>query len=847
MIEHGKHWKLLTDKPDAFSPSISLAMYQDERLQTKRAELQLFLSRCDQKIAILRQAADIETDVLRKFQYQQQLLQEEQRRTAIEEEIFQIIARAETATSIAHSAKTYLVDTPPFVDDGASATRSHEIKALYTLLTRPHASGVLMTGLSGIGKTTLAALVYHYVEHLRFSDKRFFTDQSIWLKMEPTTTLVDIVDALYRALNRTLPASSHNAAPSLLSNELFRLLNTLEQPRLIVLDQFEELLDVRTGLVRNAQDGIAALFQFLVHRHCRCRFLLVSRFAPWGLPAYPPLYLPTFEIPPLQIHEGVALLRLWGVQGLRDELEEAVAYCQGHAQALLVLRSMLTLDSTISLSALSREAAQRQRWIGKAAHEFLAYCYIHQLGRNQNLLLRSFSLYRNPIPENAVLEMLRQEDQALGAPISSSRRSTIDELLSLKLLSSQISRYTVPSVVAESIRLCFQQEDAPSFQQAHACAAHYYLQLARGKSHLKRQRKNMDDISELIEAVWHLCQAQSYEQAYNLWRDEQLFITLYRWGESAVLREIYQQFLNWEEGLTATIYNELGDIAAMQGQMAEAQRYFTHALSLCSDESSGEEQIILLSNIGDMCSKLKQWDEAQSQYQEALRICDEKSIATGMKGVVLNNLGNLLYEKNRQGQETDQADVIAEYALAISYYEQALSLYQRFDVPDEIVRTLNNLGRVYSICQRKAEAQSTYLQALSLSQRTGERRIEAASLANLGLLCSEQADLEHAQIYYKQALLIFHQFGNSWEEAELLRNLGTLFLLRQHYDVGLASFILARDIFHALECPEQGKIPAWVEAELRLALKQGNYEEWFQEIERNPIPLLERTLYSTVQ
>lgn len=831
----------MADEPNQSHTSISLAIYQRERLERKRAELQLSLDLSDEKIALLRRAVDLETDVLRKFQYQQQQLQEVQRRTAIEEEIYKIIAIAETATPVSRSTATYLSDIPPFIDPGSIEPRTRGVETIYALLTRSNASGVFMTGLSGIGKTTLAALVYHHVEQLRISGESIFTNQSIWLEMNATITLADIADALCRHLDRTL-SGSRNPAPPLLAWELFRLLDTLEHPRLIVLDQFEALLDARTGRVRNTQDGIAALLQCLVHRHCRCRLLLISRFAPWGMPAYSPSYMPTFEVPPLETHEGVALLRLWGMQGWRDELEEAVKYCQGHAQTIVFLQTIRTLDSNVSLSALSREVTHRQQWIGNATREFLEYCYMHQLGHDQRLLLRSFSIYRKPIPEDAVLEMLRLEDQTLSIATSSSRRAILDVLLFLKLLNTQASRYIVPNVVAEAIRICFQQEDTPAFQQAHACAASYYIQLARGKSRLKKQRKSMDDISEWIEAVWHLCQAQSYEQAYKLWKEEQIYVALRRWGESAILGEIYQQLLNWPEGLTATIYNELGEIAAMQGQVSEAQKYFTHALSLCSAESSGEEQVTLLSNIGDMCSKLEQWEEAQSQYQEALQICEEQPIPPEVRGVVLNNLGNLIYEQVRLRPAAEQVDGSEEYTLALSYYERALALYQQANAPDEIIRTLNNLGRVHAICQRKAEAKSSYLQALAFSRQIGARWTEATSLGNLGLLCSKEANFGQAQAYYEQALRIFHQLGSSWEEAKLFRNLGNLSLLHQRYDVGLAYFILARDIFLALECPEQGKIPAWVEAELNLVQEKGDYEKWFQAIERNPIPLLEHVL-----
>lgn len=747
------------------------------------------------------------------------------------------------ASALATSApEAHLIDIPP--DPSSIEPRPNAVEAIYASLIRSGASGVFLTGLSGIGKTKLAALVYHHVEQLRIYGNCMFADQSIWLEMNATTTLANIVDMLCRNLRRTLPGA-WNLAPSLLALELFRLLNTLDFPRLIIFDQFEALLDARTGQVRNPHDGIAALLQLLAHHPCRCRFLLVSRFAPWGMPAYSPLHLQEVGAPSLETHEGVALLRLWGVQGWRNELEDAVKYCQGHVQAIVCLQAVLKLDSNVSLSAFFHDAAHRQRWIGEAARTFVEYSYMHQLSHEQRLLLRSFSIYRQPTPQSAVLDMLRMEDEVLGMYISPKRRAGLDLLLSLKLIYPKpVQCYAVPPVVAEAIRACFQQEDGLAFQQAHACAARYYIERAGDKNRtLKEQRTKIDDIWELVEAIWHLCQAQSYEQAFKLLQEEQIFTSLRRWGESTVLKEIYQQFLNWQEGRTATIYNALGEIAVIQGQAYEARQYFTHALSLYSSGSSGEEQVTLLSNLGAVYRKLGQLEEAQSQYQKALRICEEEAITAEARGVVLNNLGNLLYERGCKKQTAEQADDAEEYALAISYYEHALSLYQQANIADEAVRTLNNLGHIYSAWQRKAEAESYYRQALLLSQQIGAQWAQAVSLGNLGLLSREEANLGQAQVYYEQALRIFHQIGSSWEEATLLRNLGNLYLLRQRYDVALACFILARDIFIILQYPEHGKIPDWVKAELSLALNKINYEDWFQAIEQNPIALLEQIVY----
>jgi len=93
-------------------------------------------------------------------------------------------------------------------------------------------------------------------------------------------------------------------------------------------------------------------------------------------------------------------------------------------------------------------------------------------------------------------------------------------------------------------------------------------------------------------------------------------------------------------------------------------------------------------------------------------------------------------------------------------------------------------------------------------------------------------------------ILFCHEEQSQYQKA-LPRNLGNVYILNQRYNIALASFILARDIFIALQSPERGKIPDRVEAELDLTLDGTNYEDWFQTISQDPISLLEQTLYDT--
>jgi hypothetical protein len=93
---------------------------------------------------------------------------------------------------------------------------------------------------------------------------------------------------------------------------LFNALKTAEKPRLVVLDQFENLLDSQTGHVLADRPGIGEWIDVLNSQkleQCGCRELLTSRPRPKGTREYPPTCLQEYSVAGLEITEGTALLR----------------------------------------------------------------------------------------------------------------------------------------------------------------------------------------------------------------------------------------------------------------------------------------------------------------------------------------------------------------------------------------------------------------------------------------------------------------------------------------------------------------------------------------------------------
>src|SRR2546425_1308371 len=194
-----------------------------------------------------------------------------------------------------------ILGLPPPTHPQSVQQRPGAVLDIYTKLTRTDTTALVLTGLAGVGKSTLAALVYRYAEEQRQAGEEPFKAEPLWLKINPTVTMVDLATTLFEALGKPLP-DVHT--PQNLATVLFQMLNTVHEPRLIVLDQFEELLDLQTKQTSAGRQGVGEWLDALNSQPCKCRLLLTSRSLPQGTRVYPSTYLKEYAVKGLAMQEG---------------------------------------------------------------------------------------------------------------------------------------------------------------------------------------------------------------------------------------------------------------------------------------------------------------------------------------------------------------------------------------------------------------------------------------------------------------------------------------------------------------------------------------------------------------
>jgi len=562
----------------------------------------------------------------------------------------------------------------PLPTDSRSIQQREEVvKEIYALLIDSDTAAVVLTGIGGIGKSTLAALVMNCAERERRIGKGPIRRDPVMLRINGNTTFLELAANLFAAVEKPMPDLS-GAPPQ---NQAFAVVNALnttgaaDMPRLIILDQFENLLDPQSGQALAMNVGVGELIDALNSQSCACRVLLTSRPRPRGTRSDAPASLRIYPVGGLDMREGVALLRSQGIAGSETELCEAVKRCNGHALSLTLL-SQLLQSYGVSLATLLHDPAYRQLWEGRIANKLLDRIF-DCLPEPSRQLLCACSIYREAVPIDALLAVNTNltRMQAL---------TTLGSLLEQHLFQAQATsgHYLLHPIVATYAEQHFVVNDVlankHAMQNAHAQAAHYYLQEVVVRYPEFDKRGQISDVQPLIEAVWQFCQAGSYQEAYELMEHEGLFGDLRRWGGNTILLELCQLLLaeNWEftPQQKALIYSNIASTSGVLGQKQEALKYYEQALRIFGEVGDRGGEGTTLNNLGRVYNALGQKQEALKYYEQALEL-HKKVQNPFMEGITLHNMG-MIYSSQRR------------YEIALACILLAKMLFERVQSPSDV-------------------------------------------------------------------------------------------------------------------------------------------------------------------
>ena len=622
--------------------------------------------------------------------------------------------------------------------------RENELDNMYNLL-EARATTLLVPGIAGIGKTTMASklierfmhrrnLLYHRCQDWEGS-RSFFESVGEWLANIGDSTFADYI--------ATTPVPKPAEAANL-------LINALEgTPTLIVVDDFHKVSD------STLHQTFQAMALGLLGSEEKIGLVLFSRSFKPVVPSKDAEGRIASLVLPLDGLDSLSGRKL--LSSFTDLQDEQWLYIHG-----------ISRGHPLVLELINRGAS------ATAFHETLEnYVTVEifsKLSAEQKRVLSVLSIFREPVSIDALAEQNLDID-------------TLDSLVEQGLARQVDSEiYDVHDLIREFLLRSI--DDQTKFD-LHAKCSNWY-------------KKSSQTPGYTIELIFHLLSSDNMAEAASLIVEDGR--TLISQGHMELLGLIGSITLDdIPQDMLANILQFKGEILSLLGRFEEAKVAFGSAQEQALKGKNHSIQAEALSALADISLKQGSLDESLTMHKEALEIYIKQKDAVGAARSY-NNMGYLLRRKNDNSKaiesyseverilgENDDSELISsQLILARSLMDlgeidrsrdHALTAFDKTEKSNDKqlhARAQAVLGRYYAKVGDLDVASHHYSQALEAMNEEGDILAMVDITILLGEVLQDSGKNDEAMEHFREALVIAEANDLRMQIGELLIRLGSV-------------------------------------------------------------------------
>jgi len=620
--------------------------------------------------------------------------------------------------------------------------RTTELDNMVNLL-EARATTLLVPGIAGIGKTTMASklierfmhrrnLLYHRCQDWEGS-RSFFESVADWL-----SSMGNVDFSTYLA-----------ATPVPQPADAARILvEALEgTPSLLVIDDFHKVSDM------------------VLHQTFQAMSLaLLGSEEKIGLVIFSRSFKP---VVPTKDAEGRIASLVLPLDGLDPE----------SGRKLLTSFETLEDEQWLHIHGLSRGHPLVLELINRGAsagafHETLEnYVTVEifsKLSAEQKRVLSALSIFREPVELDALAQQQLDTDELDGLVESGLARQADSET------------YDVHDLIREFLLRSL----SPALRQEfHGKCVEWYL----------KQTQNHD---MLIELIYHSIQAAQYEEASNLVVTEGRQLISQGYMELlGLIEQIETDDLSPD--VVVRMAQLQGDILALLGRLEEAEEVLSATLERAKKSADELIQAEILSSMADVSRKQGDSDLSLSRHKQALKHYIARGHAR-WAARTYNNIGYLLRRKNERAKaleaygeveailadSEDDELINSQITLARALIslgevdrarEHAMASHERTAEMGDVLlhaRAQGVLGRYYSKVEQSELALFHYSEALEAMTEAGDVQSLVEITMLLGEVLHDAGRTDEAMEHYSQALVLAEANDLRMQIGELLTRLG---------------------------------------------------------------------------
>jgi len=642
-------------------------------------------------------------------------------------------------------------------------------------------AALLLTGIGGIGKTTLAtAAARRYGWH--------FTGGVVSVSAKDVTGfgVSNVVSAIDAALGTEAGKTVDSVSTAL------NILN--DGPHLLILDNLE------TMETREARRDLAH-FVARLDAGSGARAILTMR--PRALPEFSSVRHRELRVGPLPRAEAVKLLidraqddGRKRMAGHEAEVADAAHYHPSlltfaagrlHLAPLNVVLNWLRdlrgdeLDEEIP-ARLGAMIADVEQAAPGAAH-LLCTLAVFSGGATTEAIETVYATSPSlPIPQSdGSLPLSGNLPTGEGAGMGVT--TTLTELVKGNLAELDATdRYSLQSLVAQWARRHgpYTPEEWRAAGRKHA---EYFLAFAQKH---KQEYRALEPELENLQAAFAFVTAEATRDdeltALLVEAMDSLSITLKKGFDVALARSLaelakhsHSEQLGDKAGLART-YDNTG-LILMGRDSTAALDWFKKSvaireelvLSLGGDTNAAHSMANTCMNIGLLYKN-------RGDYAAALEWC-EKSLAIRealgdyRTGMTCNNIEMIGQIHKRRG----------DYAAALEWFEKAVAISEELGNPARLARNYNYIGEIHDALGDYAAALEWYMKDLAIRGELSDRAGLANSYKNIGVIHAISGSYEDALVWYKKSVAIDEELGNRAGLANSYKNIGLIYDARGNY------------------------------------------------------------------
>jgi tetratricopeptide (TPR) repeat protein len=644
--------------------------------------------------------------------------------------------------------------------------RRRQLQSCLRALTTPPSSdtervGVLIHGMGGLGKSSLAARLCDRLAHFQRVVIVGRIDEPLLV-----SRLAEKLDS--KELRETLQRDDEE-----LKFRLRRVFGELTaqgaNPFLLVLDDFEVNLEPRNDgyvLQPEAATVLQALVWAIRDISAPDRLILTCRYDFESTP------LQYFYKQPLEALRGADLrkkcdsLAAFSTKSVVDEALQAQAkrLADGNPRLLEWLDKILqnsTVDKVAILNSLEVDSVELREQV-------LAKALLQQMDDGMREMLSRGLVFELPVPREALtavcdlLNLDKYIDRAVALgllEVSHDQSLRVPRILPVELFDATSLFVQAAQVL---YRLWWEETNK-------RCTEEQGLEIVR-LGLLAEEQEIAVSVGDLIANYWvnssrNMEAVQLGSQLLQNFGDYRILGTIARAEE--VLGRVedavahYQQSLDFcpEADLqrkAATLGNMAG-VIAQQGDIQGAIALWEQSLEILERIGDVRGKAVTLGNMAQVIAQQGDIQRAIALRQQSLELY-ERIGDVGGKAATLGNMAQVIAQ---------QGDI----QRAIALRQQSLELYERIGDVGGKAATLGNMAQVIAQQGDIQRAIALRQQSLELYERIGDVGGKAATLNNMALLIAQQGDIQRAIALWEQSLEIIERIGDVGGKAVTLNNM----------------------------------------------------------------------------